>query len=69
MGFFADQFENPANWTAHESGTGPEIFAQVDSKIDAFVAAAGTGGTLAGVATYLREVVVCVCVCLRCAHC
>ncbi|KAF7714349.1 Cysteine synthase [Penicillium ucsense] len=53
-GFFADQFENEANWRAHHSGTGPEIYAQCNGKIDAFVAGAGTGGTISGVARYLK---------------
>lgn len=53
-GFFTDQFENPANWTAHYRGTGPEIFAQCNGKLDAFVAGAGTGGTISGVALFLK---------------
>lgn len=53
-GFFADQFENPANWQAHFRTTGPEIFAQCESKLDAFVAGAGTGGTISGVARFLK---------------
>ncbi|OOQ89879.1 Cysteine synthase 2 [Penicillium brasilianum] len=53
-GFFADQFENEANWRAHYAGTGPEIYAQCNGKIDAFVAGAGTGGTISGVARYLK---------------
>lgn len=54
-GFFADQFENLANFRAHYEGTGPEILEQVGGKLDAFVAAAGTGGTIAGVSRYLKE--------------
>ncbi|KAI1170689.1 cysteine synthase-like protein [Nemania sp. FL0916] len=54
-GFFADQFENAANYEAHETTTGPEIVAQTGGRIDAFVAGAGTGGTIAGVARYLRS--------------
>lgn len=54
-GYFADQFENEANWQAHFDGTGPEIFRQCAGKIDAFVAGAGTGGTIAGVARYLKS--------------
>ena len=47
--FLTDQFENPANITAHERGTGPEILAQTEGRVAAFVAGAGTGGTLTGV--------------------
>lgn len=55
-GFFADQFESPANWHAHFEGTGPEIWAQTGGgQLDAFVAGAGTGGTLSGVAKFLKE--------------
>ncbi|OOF96375.1 hypothetical protein ASPCADRAFT_4421 [Aspergillus carbonarius ITEM 5010] len=53
-GFFADQFENESNWRAHFSGTGPEIYAQCNGKLDAFVAGAGTGGTISGVALFLK---------------
>lgn len=53
-GFFADQFENEANWRAHYDGTGPELYAQCDGRIDAFVAGAGTGGTISGVARFLK---------------
>ncbi|EER29741.1 hypothetical protein D8B26_003676 [Coccidioides posadasii str. Silveira] len=53
-GFFADQFENPANWQAHFQTTGPEIFEQCEGKLDAFVSGAGTGGTISGVALYLK---------------
>ncbi|TQV98583.1 hypothetical protein V2A60_007697 [Cordyceps javanica] len=54
-GFFADQFETPANWEAHAAGTGPEIWRQTGGLVDAFVAGAGTGGTVAGVARHLKE--------------
>jgi cysteine synthase A len=53
-GFFADQFENLANFRAHYEGTGPEIWEQTNGRLDAFVAAAGTGGTLAGVSKFLQ---------------
>ncbi|KAI9806649.1 MAG: hypothetical protein M1825_006106 [Sarcosagium campestre] len=53
-GFFADQFENESNWEAHFNSTGPEIFRQTAGRVDAFVAGAGTGGTISGVARYLR---------------
>lgn len=53
-GFFADQFENLANYRAHYEGTGPEIWEQTGGVIDAFVAAAGTGGTVAGVSVFLK---------------
>ncbi len=54
-GFFADQFESPANWQAHFATTGPEIWRQTGGLVDAFVAGAGTGGTIAGVARYLKR--------------
>ena len=53
-GFFADQFENLANFRAHYEGTGPEIWEQAEGKLHAFVAAAGTGGTIAGVTQFLK---------------
>jgi cysteine synthase A len=52
--FWANQFENAANRRAHETTTGPEIWEQCAGRIDAFVASAGTGGTIAGVATALK---------------
>lgn len=54
-GFFADQFENLANFRAHYEGTGPEIWEQTEGKLHAFVAAAGTGGTVAGISQFLKE--------------
>ncbi|KAK0536449.1 Cysteine synthase 2 [Tilletia horrida] len=54
-GFFADQFENDSNFAAHFNGTGPEIWEQTGGTIDAFVAGAGTGGTLAGVGAFLKR--------------
>ena len=53
-GFFADQFETEANWRAHYEGTGPEILRQCHGQLDAFVAGAGTGGTITGVARFLK---------------
>jgi cysteine synthase len=52
---WANQFDNVANRQAHEESTGPEIWRQTAGRVDAFVAATGTGGTLAGVAVYLKS--------------
>ena len=52
---WANQFDNLANRVAHYESTGPEIWQQTDGKVDAFTCATGTGGTLAGVARYLKE--------------
>jgi cysteine synthase A len=52
---FADQWNNPDNSKAHYVSTGPEIWRQTDGKIDGFICAIGTGGTLAGVSAFLRE--------------
>lgn len=51
---WANQFDNVANRVAHETTTGPEIWAQTDGRVDAFICAVGSGGTLAGVAHALR---------------
>ncbi|KAH8689082.1 putative cysteine synthase [Talaromyces proteolyticus] len=53
-GLFTDQFENAANYAAHFNGTGPEIYAQCGGKLDAFISGAGTGGTISGVALFLK---------------
>jgi cysteine synthase len=52
---WANQFDNTANRRAHVESTGPEIWAQTEGTVDAFVAASGTGGTLAGTAEYLKS--------------
>jgi cysteine synthase len=52
---FADQWNNLDNRKAHYVSTGPEIWEQTNGKIDGFICAIGTGGTIAGVSTYLRE--------------
>lgn len=54
-GFFADQFENESNFKAHYNGTGPEILRQTGGSLDAFVSGAGTGGTISGIATFLKK--------------
>jgi len=52
---FADQWNNLDNRKAHFVSTGPEIWEQTAGKVDGFICSIGTGGTLAGVSTYLRE--------------
>jgi cysteine synthase len=52
---WSNQFDNTANREAHVQTTGPEIWAQTNGRIDAFVAASGTGGTFAGVSEYLKS--------------
>lgn len=53
--FIPEQFNNPANPSAHEATTGPEIYNDLDGKVDAFIAGVGTGGTLTGVGHYLKK--------------
>jgi len=52
---WANQFDNVANRQGHFRTTGPEIWRQTDGKVDGFICAVGTGGTLAGVGMYLKE--------------
>ena len=52
---WANQFDNVANRQAHVEATGPEIWAQTDGKIDGFICAVGSGGTLGGVSLYLKD--------------
>ncbi len=53
--FYANQYDNPANWQAHYLSTGPEIVQQSSGRVTHFVAGLGTSGTLSGVGRYLRE--------------
>jgi len=53
--FFADQYNNPANWRAHYYHTGPEIWEQTDGRVTHFVAGVGTSGTLMGAGRFLKE--------------
>ncbi len=53
--FFADQFNNPANPLAHETGTGPEIWEQSGHDLDAIVLGVGSSGTLTGLTRYFRQ--------------
>jgi cystathionine beta-synthase len=54
--FFADQFNNPANPLAHETGTGPEIWAQTGHDVDAIVVGVGSAGTITGLTRFFRKV-------------
>jgi cysteine synthase B len=53
--WYANQYDNPANWQAHYLSTGPEIFAQTNGQVTHFIAGLGTSGTLIGTGRYLRE--------------
>lgn len=52
---WTDQFDNIANAQAHYDTTGPEIWEQTQGKLDAFICATGTGGTLAGTGRFLKD--------------
>jgi cystathionine beta-synthase len=54
--FYTDQFNNPANPRAHENGTGPEIWKQLNGQVDAVVAGVGSGGTLTGLGRFFARV-------------
>lgn len=53
--FMPSQFTNKANVNAHYNGTGPEIWNDLDGKVDVFIAGVGTGGTVTGTGSYLKE--------------
>lgn len=53
--FLPDQFSNPANPEAHRRSTGPELWEDLDGRLDVFIAGVGTGGTITGVGEYLKE--------------
>ncbi len=53
--FYANQYDNPANWRAHYQATAPEIFEQTDGRVTHFVAGLGTSGTFVGTARRLKE--------------
>lgn len=53
--FYANQYDNPANWRAHYNSTAPEIFAQTEGRLTHFVAGLGTSGTFVGAARRLKE--------------
>lgn len=53
--FYANQYDNPANWQAHYATTAPELLQQTQGRLTHFIAGMGTSGTLMGVARYLRQ--------------
>ncbi|MEZ4235110.1 MAG: pyridoxal-phosphate dependent enzyme [Myxococcota bacterium] len=53
--FYANQYHNPSNPAAHYASTGPELYEQLDGRIDAFICGLGTGGTATGTSKYLKE--------------
>ena len=52
---WANQFDNLSNKKSHYLSTGPEIWSQLEKKVDAFICSIGTGGTLSGVSQFLKE--------------
>lgn len=53
--WWANQFDNPHNYLSHYKTTGPEMYAQMNEKVDAVVVAAGSGGTAAGISKFMKE--------------
>ena len=53
--WYVNQYDNPSNTMTHYESTGPEIWDQTEGKVDGFVCSSGTGGTIGGVSSYLKE--------------